>query len=734
MKISHAGFGCSIALLLASLAGQATAQAEEDRRQSYLEDLPIRIRLQFLVLPKAGKPSKLQASPEYVQRCVEGLNRNYKPAGIQFDFDPATDFRGYADASPYRRNPSEVVTPNGISIDTVTIALDREARQYSGKLVIWVVGSGLGGHSFPTFGHVYFRMTENNLFSDSAMMAHETGHYFGLWHTHDAVMERYFGSLMADPKKNAAALTADAIKAKIRQRLNDQYAREPTKDPLVALDADSPAVKDTPYDPSGGIWNCIFPDALKPGQKLEFTLDAPKSAPGKTLHVTVQPDTTNIMGYYANMWPTFSPDQRAVVRQAVLRGHRSSLLHTAAVNWENGKVYFFKGDQFLRYDLKTNRADPGFPARIFDQWEMPFRWNVDAGIMVGTTAYFFSGDSYIEFDTKTEALDPKCLVLGCPPKMAERWSDWPATWTGRRVDAAANWHNGKAYFFSGQECFSYDLEAKKMDAGYPRKIAEEFPGLPFKDNLDRVIAADVHHVYFFAGNRWCSYSPEKKQVISVFEDFRGDWPNIWPSNLSGALYTDYTQAFIFQGSQYIHYNPLRNQPDNDMTTFSKPLSEKWHLPWSHLDGCANWTNHQALFFEKGETLFYDFHSNKVIGATQKFAQRFQQWPAAWNDGADSAVLWNDGRAFFFRKDQFLVVDVARGIVTKPPAPIMGNWNGWPATWNGKIGAIMPYWGDGEKGKMVFFSGSEYLRFDVASNAVEGSPRRIVDGQWPGLTW
>jgi hypothetical protein len=55
-------------------------------------------------------------------------------------------------------------------------------------------------------------------------------------------------------------------------------------------------------------------------------------------------------------------------------------------------------------------------------------------------------------------------------------------------------------------------------------------------------------------------------------------------------------------------------------------------------------------------------------------------------------------------------------------------------WKGKIDAILPCWGDGEKGKMVFFSGSEYLRFDVASNAVEGSPRRIAEGQWPGLTW
>jgi Hemopexin len=732
MKISHAGFGCSIALLLTSLAGSAKAQ--EDRRLSYLQDLPIRIRLEFLVLTKAGKPSQLQAPPEYVQRCVVGLNEIYKPAGIQFDFDPATDFRSFSDASPYRRKPQEITTPDGTSIDTQAIALNREARPYSNKLVLWVVSSGIGGYSGTNMDYVYFRMNETDRFADTGMMSHETGHYLGLGHTHDPTMANYFGSLMADPKKNAAALTADAIKEKLRKRLSERYARAPDKDPLAALDADSPAIKDTPYDPSGGIWHCIFPDALKPGQKLELTLDAPKSAPGKTLRVTVAPDTTNMMGYYASFGPTISPDQRAIVRQNILRGTRSALLHTAAVNWENGKVYFFKGDRFLRYDLKQNRADLNFPQRIFDHWEMPFRWNVDAGFVVGKKAYFFSGDHYVEYDTEKEAFDPNCLVAGYPPTMAERWSGWPDSWKGHRVDAAVNWYNGKAYFFSGPECLSYDLEAKKIDDGYPRKIAEEFPGLPFTDNLDSVIVIAPNRTYFFAGNRWCIYSPEKKEVVSAFENFRGDWPDIWSSNLSGALYTSHTEAYFFQESQYIPYNPFRNQPETDMTTFSKPLSERWHLPWNHLDGCANWTNHQALFFEKSDTLLYDLQTNKVIGATQKFAQRFQQWPAAWNDGADSAVLWNDGRAFFFRKDQFLVVDAARGIVTKPPAPIAGNWKDWPATWKGKIGAIMPYWGDGEKGKMVFFSGSEYLRFDVASNAVEGSPRRIAEGQWPGLTW
>jgi len=36
----------------------------------------------------------------------------------------------------------------------------------------------------------------------------------------------------------------------------------------------------------------------------------------------------------------------------------------AAVMWNNGKAYFFKGDQYIRMTVAGDRADPGFPAKI----------------------------------------------------------------------------------------------------------------------------------------------------------------------------------------------------------------------------------------------------------------------------------------------------------------------------------------------------------------------------------
>ncbi|MFE3932167.1 hemopexin repeat-containing protein, partial [Streptomyces sp. YIM B13508] len=40
----------------------------------------------------------------------------------------------------------------------------------------------------------------------------------------------------------------------------------------------------------------------------------------------------------------------------------------AVVNWGNGKVFFFKGGNYLRYDVASDSADPGYPLSIADQW------------------------------------------------------------------------------------------------------------------------------------------------------------------------------------------------------------------------------------------------------------------------------------------------------------------------------------------------------------------------------
>ena len=145
----------------------------------------------------------------------------------------------------------------------------------------------------------------------------------------------------------------------------------------------------------------------------------------------------------------------------------------AIANWGNGKAYFFKGSEYIRYDLQQGRADPGYPKPI-DQanWPgMPWTGGIDAIANWGNgKVYFFKGSEYIRYDIATDRTDP-----GYPKPINQ--ANWPGIpWTGG-IDALANWGNGKAYFIKAGQYISYDIRADKADPGYPKPLsAKNMPG------------------------------------------------------------------------------------------------------------------------------------------------------------------------------------------------------------------------------------------------------------------
>jgi hypothetical protein len=148
----------------------------------------------------------------------------------------------------------------------------------------------------------------------------------------------------------------------------------------------------------------------------------------------------------------------------------------AAVDLGNGNVYFFKGSQYLRYNIPEKRVDDGYPQPIAGKWPgFPDAWSagVDAAINWGNgKLYFFKGAQYLRYDIATDQVDD-----GYPrPLNAETWPHWPKAWNSG-VNAAVNWGNGKIYFFKGNQYLRYDIAADTVDEDYPSPIAGNWPGL-----------------------------------------------------------------------------------------------------------------------------------------------------------------------------------------------------------------------------------------------------------------
>jgi hypothetical protein len=144
----------------------------------------------------------------------------------------------------------------------------------------------------------------------------------------------------------------------------------------------------------------------------------------------------------------------------------------ACLPWSDGTVLFFSGEQYAAYDWAADRVADGYPRTIADDWPGVFPSALDAAVLLPSgNAYFFQGGSYVTWDTATGA------VVGEPQLISDGWAGLFTS----GIEAAVLWPSGNLYFFSGGQYAKYDLEADAVADGYPKAVAEDWPGLPFDD-------------------------------------------------------------------------------------------------------------------------------------------------------------------------------------------------------------------------------------------------------------
>jgi len=152
---------------------------------------------------------------------------------------------------------------------------------------------------------------------------------------------------------------------------------------------------------------------------------------------------------------------------------------TAAINWPGGKAQFFLSDgTYVRYDIAADRADPGYPKPV-DDGTWPGMGGYGTKIIAAFNTrdnkaiFILSTGDYLRYDIASDRVDP-----GYPRPVNDE------TWPGLEpfassISGAINWANGKVYiFFSDGRYVRYDIAADHVDAGYPKPINEQtWPGL-----------------------------------------------------------------------------------------------------------------------------------------------------------------------------------------------------------------------------------------------------------------
>lgn len=127
------------------------------------------------------------------------------------------------------------------------------------------------------------------------------------------------------------------------------------------------------------------------------------------------------------------------------------------------KAYFFDEDNCVLMDVQSGEIAPGYPKSI-SQALPGINFNrIDAAFNAGPDfLYFFMGNQYLRYDHRN-----KQVTEGDYPQLiSRRW----AGVTFDRIDAATYWGNGKVYFFRGDKHIRYDLTMYRADPGYPKSI------------------------------------------------------------------------------------------------------------------------------------------------------------------------------------------------------------------------------------------------------------------------
>lgn len=93
----------------------------------------------------------------------------------------------------------------------------------------------------------------------------------------------------------------------------------------------------------------------------------------------------------------------------------------AAVNYGNGFVYFFKGAHYVRYKVSGPEGADSGPTPISAEWpgmgEAGFGSDLDSGITWGNgSTYFFKGNQYVRFDHADNTVPP-----AYPLAIADQW-------------------------------------------------------------------------------------------------------------------------------------------------------------------------------------------------------------------------------------------------------------------------------------------------------------------------
>ncbi len=196
--------------------------------------------------------------------------------------------------------------------------------------------------------------------------------------------------------------------------------------------------------------------------------------------------------------------------------------------------------------------------------ETVFR-RISAIFSVDEKIHIVRGNTYFHYDIANKtSITPKSIRELFPileGTVSERFA---------RLDAAMNTEgltsrtgsseDRKIYVFKETECvrLSYNSQAEgrqfEIDEGYPKSIADEWPGVPF-DRIDAAINCGPDAIYFFSGSWYVRFNIASNKVDAGYpQKISEGWPGVTFDRVDAGLYWAEGKVYFFREDEYIRFD------------------------------------------------------------------------------------------------------------------------------------------------------------------------------------
>eukprot|EP00057_Strongylocentrotus_purpuratus_P032770 XP_788786.3 PREDICTED: matrix metalloproteinase-18 [Strongylocentrotus purpuratus] len=167
-----------------------------------------------------------------------------------------------------------------------------------------------------------------------------------------------------------------------------------------------------------------------------------------------------------------------------------------------------------------------------------------------------------------------------------------------QISLATRTEDGSAYFANETHVFRRTSN-NIIPAGYPKRIGDEFPGLP--TNLDAAIFYSPY-TYFFKGSQYWRF--QNQEMAGTYPRPMSDWRGV-PTDVDSAFVWSRNGGIYFtKGNQYYRYTGREN------SFYPQPLSHFRGLPSDGVDAAFQYSNSITYFFKGSD--YYRFNDSTVM--------------------------------------------------------------------------------------------------------------------------